>query len=600
MSGLLLAPYNDSMRLGAGFNSFLQTPCLGNVVLISDAMVTTSKTAGGQNGTSQTVAYSASFVEKMSEVVRAMNISAGSSIRTGSVNVSAGNNTIDEAKFTDSDLNAVLSVKVVNQTRVLRDQVEFNPLKVSKMSSETFHSTYGDTFISGFIEGGDLHGIVSMKIIEASRKSEIKKQIKSQFNGSNPDWSPTTSGQMSSLMSQTEVTITVNYAGGGVIKDASQEWTLQSLVAAASAFPDNVAKCPQRTFAILSRYNTIPSFVEWVSRVSPSLQIRRYEGVQRYTSELLDTFIEYKSNLHLLNDAIRHPELYQRSSAFAAVEVTLEALLAERRRYKSIMETMVQQIESLDADPDSIRSVNFVGKSAEILEPELLRARLPVKKDPETEKAVADMLKNLWGSSGSDDAGDMKDPKKLLDTLDLKRAQSETEALKTQLAEFEKAAKKQADDAQAKVERLERELREEKEKSKTNAAKLQEWADYEALKSAKATTETNLATRTAECNKAQQDLAWYKSKWEAIPEVSVHSIGVSHPQYHDSLINADALKAVEQHIRNKATVTIDHRIVGTDLPTFPANPYVRIIYQRREDTSHHRFEGWWGEQRTFS
>lgn len=36
MSALLLVPYNDSMRLGQGYNSFLQVPCLGNAVEITD------------------------------------------------------------------------------------------------------------------------------------------------------------------------------------------------------------------------------------------------------------------------------------------------------------------------------------------------------------------------------------------------------------------------------------------------------------------------------------------------------------------------------------------------------------------------------------
>ncbi|MCJ1406831.1 hypothetical protein MMC19_000901, partial [Ptychographa xylographoides] len=111
MSALLLAPYNDSMRLGQGYNSFLQVPCLGNAVDISESMLAGSRTT---DGLSQTVAYSSSFVEKMSEVVRSMNISAGSSIRTGSVAVSGGGSSIDEIKFAESDLNAVLSVKVVN------------------------------------------------------------------------------------------------------------------------------------------------------------------------------------------------------------------------------------------------------------------------------------------------------------------------------------------------------------------------------------------------------------------------------------------------------------------------------------------------------
>ena len=41
-----------------------------------------------------------------------MNISAGSSITTGSVSVSSGAVSVDEIKFQESDLNAVVSVKV--------------------------------------------------------------------------------------------------------------------------------------------------------------------------------------------------------------------------------------------------------------------------------------------------------------------------------------------------------------------------------------------------------------------------------------------------------------------------------------------------------
>ena len=108
MSSLLLAPYNDSMRLGQGYNSFLQLPYLGNAVSITDKFI-----AGGKvSGQSQSVSYASSFVEKMSEVVRTMNISAGSSIMTGSVAASGGGSSIDEIKFAESDLNAVLSVKV--------------------------------------------------------------------------------------------------------------------------------------------------------------------------------------------------------------------------------------------------------------------------------------------------------------------------------------------------------------------------------------------------------------------------------------------------------------------------------------------------------
>ena len=114
MSGLLLAPYNDSMRLGQGFNSFLQTPCAYNAVKV-DSDTKFAKKATGQE-VSQVVTYSSRFVDRISDVTRSMNISAGYSIKNGSVAMSGNSLSVDESKFSASDLNAVVSIKVINRT----------------------------------------------------------------------------------------------------------------------------------------------------------------------------------------------------------------------------------------------------------------------------------------------------------------------------------------------------------------------------------------------------------------------------------------------------------------------------------------------------
>ena len=115
MPGLLLAPYNDSMRLGQGFNSFLQVTCIDNAVYIDQSKVVTERAQDGPTGISQVVSYSSRFVEKISDVVRSMNISAGSSIKSGSIEISGNSLSVDESKFTASDLNAVVSIKVINR-----------------------------------------------------------------------------------------------------------------------------------------------------------------------------------------------------------------------------------------------------------------------------------------------------------------------------------------------------------------------------------------------------------------------------------------------------------------------------------------------------
>ena len=105
----LLAPADEGMKLGQGFNSFLQHTCIDDAVKVTNE---NAKRDGNANSISQVVSYSSRFVERLSDVVRSMNISAGSSIKSGTVTSSGNSSTIDEMKFNSSDLNAVISVKV--------------------------------------------------------------------------------------------------------------------------------------------------------------------------------------------------------------------------------------------------------------------------------------------------------------------------------------------------------------------------------------------------------------------------------------------------------------------------------------------------------
>lgn len=63
-------------------------------------------------GVPQIVSYSSRIMSNISDIVRVMNISAASSVKTGTVNMSGNTMNIDTMKFTESDLNAVISVKV--------------------------------------------------------------------------------------------------------------------------------------------------------------------------------------------------------------------------------------------------------------------------------------------------------------------------------------------------------------------------------------------------------------------------------------------------------------------------------------------------------
>ena len=175
---IILAPYNDSMRLGQGFNSYTNTICIDKAVIVKGGSPTTTKPPSqvrtsllahqsSANRKQKVVSYSSRFVEKLSEVLNTMNISYSSSIKRGTVEASGNTETVDEDKFKSSDLNAIVSVKaskinrtdeikklirmrkVINQTTTIEDDATFQPMKGVVPGSPRFNEIYGDSYISG-------------------------------------------------------------------------------------------------------------------------------------------------------------------------------------------------------------------------------------------------------------------------------------------------------------------------------------------------------------------------------------------------------------------------------------------------------------------
>ncbi|KAF5689353.1 hypothetical protein FCIRC_1457 [Fusarium circinatum] len=381
MGYVLLAPYNDSMHLGQGFNSFLQRPCIDGAVKLTQAdLQTQAARAGGPSNVSQVVSYSSRFVEKISDVVRSMNISAASSIKLGTIEVSGNSLSVDEAKFAGSDMNAVISVKVINQITTAIKNPTFLPLEKSKnmselsqkMTSEKFFKIYGDSYISGFMEGGDLHGIVSMKVLDASKKSNVKTALKGAMNGSAGEFTlseGTATSTIEAAVQETESTITVNWSGGGQIKSDDAEWTLDSLIRAASAFPGRVAACPQKTYAILTPYSRNRSFVQWAEE--NDITVPDFSPIQQYTHDLLDSFMEFKSNLGRIQAVIANPLAYEPSRFNNPVNLSVEALVAERQAIKKEMAKIVGIIDKLNNNPSELIT-------EDVQSPEVWAFRLPV------------------------------------------------------------------------------------------------------------------------------------------------------------------------------------------------------------------------------
>ena len=127
---------------------------------------------------SQIVTYYTKYVDKLSDVSSNMNVSGALSVKYGAISGSGAGSYVDAETFQQSDVNFLISVKVINQTINVKDQLQFWPLPADQnnkdLSAADFTKTYGDSFISGFQEGGQFFAIVSIKSLDASKKTDIK------------------------------------------------------------------------------------------------------------------------------------------------------------------------------------------------------------------------------------------------------------------------------------------------------------------------------------------------------------------------------------------------------------------------------------------
>lgn len=268
----------------------------------------------------QSVTYSSWQVDSLNDVADALNISSFARVKYATVEANVNAAMIHENAIADSQLNYIVSVKVTNDSEHLQEPMKFSPVK--GLDPGFFTQVYGDCFISGFLEGGELTAIISIKVNDKSKLRSVKEAV--DFTLSVPPVPGLDIGagekfakSQNEAFHNTETTISVRCNGGGVIKKPGEKWTLNSVVAIANAFPSLVAGCPSKTSAILTKYTSLKSFQEWMWKMKddPSWKsfvekddhfqdrlILSYAPCHIYTSALYDDLVKYKSLRRRIKD----------------------------------------------------------------------------------------------------------------------------------------------------------------------------------------------------------------------------------------------------------------------------------------------------------
>ncbi|KAF4462445.1 hypothetical protein FALBO_10745 [Fusarium albosuccineum] len=279
----LLAPYNDAMKLGSGFNSFTQELCLDGAVVREDG------TPGrqhqhetdddGDSGkphsgpVAQLVTYKTSIIDKVSDGFDTLDINAAFTIK-------------------NSDLTYMVSCKVVNQITMDQSLTKFSPIQTLKAAD--FPRVYGDSFISGFQEGGEFNAIISIRAKDRSQAHTIKADASVSLTLEKDSGSLDVGLDKikSDILTENETTVSVTWTGGGQgLKKSDEDWTFDTMKAAALKFPELVARCPMRTDAVLTKYTSLKSFHAMSTQFNPL----SYESARVYTSALRDAFLDYQN-----------------------------------------------------------------------------------------------------------------------------------------------------------------------------------------------------------------------------------------------------------------------------------------------------------------
>ncbi|KAK7454021.1 hypothetical protein VKT23_011532 [Stygiomarasmius scandens] len=332
---LLLVPYNETMYLGMGFNSFTQQTCVDDAVKLSGGKEAATEQAlhpqykdpitnNNDVNIPHEITWNAKFVDHISEVTDGLNVGAALYIRCGATSI--GETTpayfFDPRKFTESDVNYWIQVKVTTQRLTCPGLTEFSPIK--NIPQSEFTRVYGDSFISGFTEGGEFNAVISIKLRDNSQVKAVREQLKAglDFKAASAQGEGNVENRIDG-----EMTIAISRRGGGDIKDEKvEQWTLQTLNAAAMEFPQKAVAYPIRTNAILTKYTSLKSF----RTTNPVGTLLDYRNAGIYPSTLLDAYMDYKvmlcSILTTISEVERgNSELIARDNMAELAELNREA-----------------------------------------------------------------------------------------------------------------------------------------------------------------------------------------------------------------------------------------------------------------------------------
>ena len=121
--------------------------------------------------------------------------------------------------------------------------------------------------LRGFGLQGPKLGIISIKVNSKSKIAGVKAAAEAQLAiAAVPGLTAGAKGSIdknkSDAFADSEISISVNWSGGGKLKEDDQVWDLPTVLDVANKFPEYVSKVAQKTSAVLTKYSSLRTFIE--------------------------------------------------------------------------------------------------------------------------------------------------------------------------------------------------------------------------------------------------------------------------------------------------------------------------------------------------
>ncbi|KAL6362825.1 hypothetical protein LRP88_04136 [Fusarium phalaenopsidis] len=339
------------------------------------------------------VTYKTSIIDKVSDVFDNLNINAAFTVKFGKGSVEGSGDSLNVSKIKNADLTYMVSCKVVNQIITDQSLTKFSP--VQGLKAADFPRGYGDSFISGFQEGGEFTAIISIRAKDRSQANTLKidASISLEKTSGNIDFAVKIKRD---ILTENETTISVIWTGGGQdLKKPEEDWTFDTMRAVALKFPNRVAKCPMRTHTVLTKYSSLKSFHSSSTHFNPL----SYENARVYTSALRDAFLDYQNIAKGL--AVLALDVNAGTQRLITQKEKLDKDFAQKT-LKASTPSLLEDVMS-ETQMDSLEN-NLEAKSSKLSKESDVPDKTPPATTPDATSEEAE--------SASDDQGETKDSSK--------------------------------------------------------------------------------------------------------------------------------------------------------------------------------------------